>query len=83
MRVMRGGGVVAEQAFGTNVHTANTGMGPEAQYNYNENCKVEIRPAADGVYTAVLIEGGQPVSDVATFTVSGATREFQLRWVRR
>lgn len=83
MRVMRGGGVVAEKPFGTSVHTANTGMGDASQYNYNENCKVEIRPSVEGVYTAVLIENGQPISDVATFTVSGDLREFQIRWVRK
>jgi hypothetical protein len=33
------------------------------------------------VYTAVLVAGGQPISDVATFTVSGDTKEFMIRWV--
>jgi Bacterial SH3 domain len=83
MRVMRGGEVIAEQAFGTSIHEANSGMIGGPTYNYNENCKVEIRPVVEGVYTGVLIEGGQPISDAATFTVGGDNREFQLRWVRR
>jgi uncharacterized protein YraI len=81
MRVMRGGGVIAEQAFSTILQTANTGMDTSMQFNYNEGCKVEIRPPEEGVYTAVLIEGGQPISDVATLTVSGDTKEFMIRWV--
>jgi len=79
MRIMRGGGVIAEQAFGTILQGANSGMGTE--FNYNDGCKVEIRPPDEGVYTAVLVAGGQPISDVATFTVSGDTKEFMIRWV--
>jgi hypothetical protein len=81
IRVMRGGGVIAEQPFSAILQTANTGMDATMQFNYNDGCKVEIRPPVEGVYTAVLIEGGQPISDVATFTVSGDTKEFMLRWV--
>jgi hypothetical protein len=50
---------------------------------YNDGCKVEIRPSVEGVYTAVLIEGGQPVSDPANFTVAGDLREFIVRWEPR
>jgi len=75
--------LIAEQAFGTNLHTANTGMDASMQFNYNENCKVQIQPPVEGQYTAVLIQGGQPISDVATFTVSGDTKEFMIRWVPR
>jgi len=81
MRLMRGGQVIKEQAFGTELMRMNTGMDESAQYTYNSDCKVEINPAVAGEYTAVLIEGGQPISDVAKFTVSGDLREFNLRWV--
>ena len=81
MRVMRGGQVLAEQSFSAILQTANTGMDGSMQFNYNDGCKYEINPAVEGVYTAVLIEGGQPISDVATFTASGDTKEFMLRWV--
>jgi uncharacterized protein YraI len=50
-------------------------------YPYNDGCKVEIRPAANGNYTAVLIEGGNPVSDPINFTVTGqGDRITFLEW---
>jgi hypothetical protein len=71
----------AEATFGNRLVKANTGMADEAnQPIYNDGCKVELQPAVEGVYTAVLIEGGQPISDPATFTVSGDLREFVVRW---
>jgi len=79
MRIMRDGAVIGEQAFGTILRITNAGMGTE--FNYNDGCKYEINPSVEGEYTAVLIEGGQPISDVAKFRVSGDTKEFQLRWV--
>jgi len=83
MRIMRGGEVIAEQSFSNILQTANTGMDTSMQFNYNEGCKIEIRPPVEGAYTAVLIEGGQPISDVANFTVSGDNKEFMVRWVPR
>jgi hypothetical protein len=56
---------------------------PANQPIYNDGCKVEIQPSVEGAYTAVLIEGGQPVSDPATFTVAGDLREFIVRWEPR
>jgi hypothetical protein len=76
-----GPGGAGEASFGERLVRANTGMADlAAQPIYNDGCKVEIPNAVDGVYTAVLIEGGQPVSDPATFTVSGDLREFVVRW---
>jgi hypothetical protein len=80
MRLMREGQVIEERAFGMELDNFNAGIPDAAPDNYNRNCKVE-KPAVEGNYTAVLIEGGQPISDVATFTVSGDLREFHLRWV--
>jgi hypothetical protein len=80
MRVTGPAGVVEKQ-FSTILQTANTGMDGTMQFNYNDGCKIEFNTVAEGVYQAVLIEGGQPISDVATFTVSGDTREFMVRWV--
>jgi hypothetical protein len=76
-------GAPIEKAFGTPINRANTGMDEANQYLYNENCKVEIRPPVDGTYTAVLIENGQPISDPANFTVSGAAREWIVKWQPR
>jgi biotin carboxyl carrier protein len=76
-------GAPIEKAFGTPINRANTGMDEANQYLYNENCKVEIRPPVDGTYTAVLIENGQPISEPINFTVSGAAREWVVRWQPR
>jgi uncharacterized protein YraI len=81
LRLTRGGQVVVEQAFGTELDDFNAGLVNSGPDNYNRNCKLEIRPAVEGEYTAVLIEGGQPISDVAKFTASGDIRIFHLRWV--
>jgi Bacterial SH3 domain len=76
-----GPGGTGEASFGNRLVRANTGMADEAnQPIYNDGCKVEINPSVEGVYTAVLIEGGQPVSDPASFTVAGDFREFVVRW---
>jgi hypothetical protein len=80
MRVTGPAGV-KEAQFSTILQTANTGMDGTMQFNYNDGCKVEINPAVEGQYQAVLIEGGQPISDVATLNASGDTREFMVRWV--
>jgi uncharacterized protein YraI len=83
MRVSGPGGT-AEATFNNRLVRANTGMADEAnQPIYSDGCKVEIQPSVEGTYTAVLIEGGQPVSDQATFTVSGDLREFVVRWEPR
>lgn len=63
LRVTRGG-VSAERTFPAQSSWF-------LQFPVNDNCKVEITPALDGTYTAVLIEGGQPVSDPYSFTVTG------------
>jgi Bacterial SH3 domain len=83
MRVSGPGGT-GEASFINKLARANTGMADEAnQPIYNDGCKVEIRPSVEGAYTAVLIEGGQPVSDPATLTVAGDLREFVVRWEPR
>jgi len=48
----------------------------------NANCKIEL-PLAEGGYTAVLIEGGNPISDPIAFTVAGENREFVPVWQQR
>jgi hypothetical protein len=78
---LTGGGQVVEQAFGRDLDNFNAGLLDAGPDNYNRGCKVELKPAVAGDYTAVLIEGGQPISDVARFTVSGDLREFHIRWV--
>jgi uncharacterized protein YgiM (DUF1202 family) len=79
LRIIRGGGTIREQPFGTVLLWANTGMSAENQFLYNENCKVELQLEAGG-YTAYLIEGGQQVSEPINFDVSGDIREFVLAW---
>ena len=49
---------------------------------YNTNCKIEL-PLVEGSYTAVLIGGGQPISDPITFSVAGENREFVPVWQQR
>jgi len=84
LRVMRDGNPVApDQVFGVPLNWANSGMSIENRYIYNENCKIELRPVIAGNYTAVLVEGGTPVSEPLTFTVSGDTREYILVWKPR
>lgn len=64
LRVLRDGTPVGERAF----PALSSWF---LQFPVNDNCKVEITPAINGTYTAVLIEGGQPISDPYTFTVTG------------
>jgi len=65
IRVLRDGAVVEEgKAFGKFL-TAYLHM------PYNDGCKVEMRPASNGTYTAMLVENGQPISDVFTLNVTG------------
>jgi len=83
MRVSGPGGT-GEASFINKLVRANTGMADEAnQPIYNDGCKVEIQPSVEGTYTAVLIEGGQPISDPASLTVAGDLREFVVRWEPR
>ena len=42
---------------------------------YNVGCKMEL-PAINGNYTAVLVEGGQVVSDSINFAVSGESNRI-------
>ena len=50
------------------------------QFPISDGCKVEL-PASNGTFTAVLIDGGQPVSDPFTFTVNGsANRTAIIGW---
>jgi uncharacterized protein YraI len=80
LRVMRNGASVGEASFNTVLTWANGGMTAENRYIYNDGCKVEFSPVVEGEYTAVLVEGGQPVSDVASFTVTGDNHEFVVIW---
>lgn len=64
LRVTRDGQVVGTATF-TQFPTYYLESG------YNAGCKAEIRPAANGNYTAVLVEGDAVVSDPISFTVTG------------
>lgn len=64
LRVLRDGTPVGERAF----PALSSWF---LQFPVNDNCKVEITPAINGTYTAVLVEGGQPISDPYSFTVTG------------
>jgi hypothetical protein len=77
MRVLKDGQVLGEAQF-SQFATYYLDSG------YNAGCKVEIRPPADGNYTAVLVEGGQVVSDPINFTVTGpATRINFVAWKQK
>ncbi len=81
IRVLQGGAVLKEQPFTGNLARGDSGYSSE--YLYNDGCKVEL-PAADGAYTAYLIEGGNQVSDAYTFTVSGETNRIAIiEWKQR
>jgi uncharacterized protein YraI len=77
LRLLRDGQVVGTAQF-TQFATYYLDSG------YNAGCKVEVRPAVDGAYTAVLVEGDQVVSDPITFTVSGPdTRINFVAWKQK
>jgi hypothetical protein len=81
IRVVQGGATVKEQAF--NAVLARGDSGYSSEYLYNDGCKVEL-PASDGAYGAYLIEGGNQVSDIFNFTVSGSTnRTAIIEWKQR
>lgn len=81
IRVQLGGATVREQAFNANLARGDSGYSSE--FLYNDGCKVEL-PAADGTYTAYLIEGGNQVSDAYTFTVSGESNRIAIvEWKQR
>lgn len=81
IRVLQGGATVKEQPF--NAVMARGDPGYSSEYLYNDGCKVEL-PAADGTYSAYLIEGGAQVSDVYNFTVSGETNRIAIvEWKQR
>jgi uncharacterized protein YraI len=81
IRVLKDGGVLKEQAFTSLMARGDSGYSSE--YLYNDGCKVEV-PAADGTYSAYLIEGGNQVSDVFNFTVSGeSNRTAIVEWKQR
>jgi hypothetical protein len=81
LRVLQGGATVSEQPFTGNLARGDSGHASE--YLYNDGCKVEL-PAADGNYSAYLIEGGAQVSDVYNFTVTGVTnRTAIIEWKQR
>jgi len=81
MRVLQGGATIKEQPF--NAVDLRGDPGYESEYLYNDGCKVEL-PAADGTYSAYLIEGGAQVSEVFNFTVSGETNRIAIiEWTQR
>jgi uncharacterized protein YraI len=80
LRVMRNGQSVGEASFNQILTWANGGLPMENRYIYNDGCKVELKPVVEGAYTAVLIEGGQPVSDVASFNVTPDNHEIVVIW---
>jgi uncharacterized protein YraI len=74
LRVLRGGAQVGgDVSFGSDQAHGDPGMA--SQFKYNSGCKLEL-PLAEGAYTAVLVQGGQVVSDGQAFNVAGNTREF-------
>jgi hypothetical protein len=79
LRVTRGGSPIApDQPFQAVENRGDPGLGSE--FIYNQNCKIEIRPPIEGVYTAYLVRGGTQDSEPINFTVSGETRTFILEW---
>ncbi len=82
IRVMLGGNAVKPDQPFTNVKSQGD-TGYSSQFDYNQNCKVEVQPAMSGTYTAFLVEGGKQISEAINFTVSGDTRTFILTWVQK
>lgn len=81
IRVLQGGTVVGSRAFSAVMSRGDSGY--PSQYLYNDGCKVEL-PAADGTYTAYLVEGDTQVSEPFNFTVSGqANRTAIIEWKQR
>jgi len=81
IRVLQGGATVKEQPF--NAVMARGDPGYSSEYLYNDGCKVEL-PAANGTYSAYLIEGGNQVFEVYNFTVSGETNRIAIiEWKQR
>ncbi len=77
LRVLRDGQVVGTADF-TPFATYYLSSG------YNAGCKVEISPAVNGAYTAVLVEGDQVVSDPINFTITGPENRIQfVNWKQR
>lgn len=70
IRVLRDGQVVAPGVNFTQFPTYYLDSG------YNAGCKVELQPAVNGNYTAVLVEGDQVVSDPINFTVTGESNRI-------
>lgn len=82
IRVTLGGNAVKpDQSFTNTKNQGDTGY--ESQFDYNQNCKVEVQPATAGTYTAFLVDGNKQVSEPINFTVSGDTRTFILTWVQK
>ncbi|MGQ9491744.1 MAG: SH3 domain-containing protein [Anaerolineae bacterium] len=80
LRVTRNGVTLQEQTFLGGSEAARGDAGYSSEFLYNPNCKVEL-PAADGNYTAYLIENGQQISDAFSFTVSGeSNRTAIIEW---
>lgn len=78
IRVLRDGQPVASDTTFTEFPTYYLNMG------YNAGCKVEIRPATSGSYTAVIVEGNQVVSDPINFTVSSTDNRIRfVAWKQR
>jgi hypothetical protein len=52
---------------------------PFGKLPISAECKIEF-PYAPGDYSAVLVEGGQPVSEPFNFTATNEVREFVVEW---
>jgi uncharacterized protein YraI len=77
LRLLRDGQVVGTATFSSQATYYLTS-------GYNAGCKVEVSPAVNGNYTAVLVEGGQVVSDPINFTVTGPDNRIQfVAWKQR
>ncbi len=80
LRLTRGGAAIAEKAFLGGTEFARGDAGYSSEFLYNPECKIEV-PAADGTYSAYIIEGGQQISDAFNFTVSGeSNRTAIIEW---
>jgi hypothetical protein len=78
LRVTRDGAVIKEQAYSGGPEPARGDSGYPSEFLYNPGCKAEIQPALNGNYSAFIIQGGQQVSDVFNFTVSGVTNRIAI-----